>query len=390
MYQAGRIAALMEGGQAGSGRFASAPMSGEPRAFVHDGVDPRLARDWTRLADRASEPNCFAEHWFVAASLAALAGGRGVRIIEVRRGGATIGVMPVAVERRYGRMPVRFLQNWHHHQTFLGTPLVRAGEERAFWAAALDLLDKAAWAPGFLHIRGLVEGGPVHRGLVAARSAATVHREVRALLADDGDSPEAYYERAVRPKKRKEIRRLRARLAERGDLRPRVLVDRTALPEWVDAFLALEKSGWKGRAGSALACAVDTEGFFRDALAGAWEAGRLQFLRLDLDERPIAMLVNFLCAPGAFSFKTAFDEDYARYSPGVLLQVENLAILDRPDIAWMDSCAAENHPMIDGLWRERRAIARVTVPLKGARRAATFAACRAIESGWAMARRKGR
>ena len=35
-------------------------------------------------------------------------------------------------------------------------------------------------------------------------------------------------------------------------------------------------------------------------LAGAWEAGRLQFLRLDLGERPIAMLVNFLAAPGAF------------------------------------------------------------------------------------------
>lgn len=389
MHRAGRIATLAETTQASVARFVPAPGTSEVRAFVHDRIDPRLVRDWTALPARASEPNCFAEHWFVAASLAALGGGRPVRIIEVRRGNMTIGIMPVAVEARYGRIPVRFLQNWRHHHSFLGTPLARAGEEAAFWTALLDLLDHADWAPGFLHLRGLVEGGAVHRGLLAARAAATVHRETRALLCSEL-SPATYYAQAVRQKKRKEIRRLRTRLAEQGELRANILGNGADLPAWIDAFLALEHAGWKGRAGSALACAVDTEGFFRDALAGAWEAGRLQFLRLDLGDRPIAMLVNFLCAPGAFSFKTAFDENYARFSPGVLLQIENLNNLGRPDIAWIDSCAAENHPMIDGLWRERRTVVRVTVPLKGARRALTYAACRAAENGWALARRKGR
>ncbi|MBX3561939.1 MAG: GNAT family N-acetyltransferase [Sphingomonas sp.] len=390
MYRAGRIATLAETTQASVARFTPVPDSAELRAFVHDGIDPRLARDWAALAGQASEPNGFAEHWFVAASLATLRGGRDVRIVEVRRGGAMIGVMPIAIEHRYGRLRVRFLQNWCHHHSFLGTPLIRAGEETAFWTALLDLLDSADWVPGFLHLRGLVEDGPVHRGLIAARpGAATVHREARALLCSEL-SPAAYYEQAVRQKKRKEHRRLRARLAEQGALRAHILGDGRALHAWADAFLALERAGWKGRAGSALACAVDTEGFFRDALAGAWEAGRLQFLRLDLEGRPIAMLVNFLCAPGGFSFKTAFDEAYAHFSPGVLLQIENLGNLGRPDIAWMDSCAAENHPMIEGLWRERRVLARVTVPLKGTRRAATFRACRVIESSWALAKRAGR
>ena len=48
--------------------------------------------------------------------------------------------------------------------------------------------------------------------------------------------------------------------------------------------------------------------------------------RLDLDGKPLAMLVNFLTAPGSFSFKTAFDEAFSRYSPGVLIQLDNLAI----------------------------------------------------------------
>ena len=76
-----------------------------------------------------------------------------------------------------------------------------------------------------------------------------------------------------------------------------------------------------------------TEAFFREVVAAAWAAGRLQFLRLDVGGHCIAMLVNFLTPPGSFSFKTVFDEGYARFSPGVLIQLENLNILDDPRIA---------------------------------------------------------
>ena len=93
------------------------------------------------------------------------------------------------------------------------------------------------------------------------------------------------------------------------------------------------------------------------------------------------MLANFLTPPGAFSYKTAFDEDYARFSPGVLLQRENLAILDRSAVEWVDSCAAEAHPMIDHLWRERRAIARHSLAIGGKLRRAAFATIAKRETG---------
>ena len=380
MHSAGQIATPTD-------RAGMAPArGGHVRAFVHHDIDPSLAVDWVALAGDASEANAFAEYWFVAASLAAFDSARRVRFIEVRRGSTLIGVLPVAEECGYARMPLRFLQGWWHNQMFLCTPLMRAGEETTFWTAALDLLDRAAWAPGFLHLRGIVEDGPVHRGLLAVRHASIVHRRTRALLASDLD-PEAYYEQAVRAKKRKEIRRLQNRLAELGEVRARALTDGAELPDWTHAFLALEKAGWKGKEGTALACAPETESFFFNVLAEAWDAGRLQFLRLDLDGRPIAMLVNFLTAPGAFSFKTTFDEDFARFSPGVLIQIENLNVLKRPDIAWMDSCAMDNHPMIDSFWTERREIVRLTVRLGGIRRTAFYLAARAAETGWAAFRR---
>ncbi len=393
MYQSGKIVAALEVQGADLVPFPSPTSPGLVQAEAHaaGALPEQLARDWVQLADFASEPNSFAEYWFVGPSLDTLGGGADVRVVEVRRGGALIGVMPFAIAGDYGRSPVSNVQNWVHPQMFLGGPLIRRGEEEPFWTVVLELLDEADWAPNFLHATWLVAGGPVHRGLTAAaaalgRAAPIVHRERRALLESRLD-PATYYQQAVRPKKRKEIRRLRNRLGELGALTSRCLEDEAELSQWCDAFLALEKSGWKGKRGSALACAPETEAFFRRTMAAAWQAGALQFRRLDLDGRLIAMLINFLSGPGSFSFKTAFDERYAQFSPGVLIQLDNLAILERPDVDWMDSCACERHPMIDSLWRERREIVRVTVRLKGVRRTIAYSICRALEAGIGTLRR---
>ncbi len=363
------------------------------RERIVTAIPADLIAEWTALAARAAEPNAFAEPWFVAPSLEHLRH-EAVRLVEVRENGRLIGIVMLGVERHYGRLPIPHVENWRHHHHFLGAPLVAAGAEESFWRALLDHLDDSVWAPNFLHVHGLVEGGPVTRGLQSAAAALgrpcpSVHREVRAALATTL-SPTAYYEANVRKKKRKELARLRNRLAELGPLVMREFGPGDDLGAWCDAFLCLEAAGWKGKEGSALACSAATEAFFRDTLAGARRAGRLQLLALELSGRPIAMLVNFLTPPGSFSFKTAFDEDYARFSPGVLIQRENLSILDRPDIDWMDSCAAADHPMIDSLWGERRAIVRVTVPLRGARRRIVHRAARSLEGLSAALRRRPR
>lgn len=351
----------------------------------------RLGEEWSALVAEASEPNAFAEPWFVLPSLARL-GGQDIHMLAVSEAGRLIGLLPLRVAANYGRLPVRNVQNWLHHHAFLGTPVVRAGHEQQFWSAVLDKLDNEPWASAFLHINGLVEHGPVHRGLAAAawvagRSCDTVHRRERALLASDL-SPQAYYEQTVRKKKRKELKRLQTRLAELGRVSAQKLSEPEQLTPWCDAFLTLERAGWKGAQGSALGCSATTEAFFRETVAGAFLADRLDFLRLDLDGVPLAMLVNFITPPGAFSFKIAFDEGFARFSPGVLLQLENLAVLERPEVDWMDSCAVEDHPMINSLWSARRSIARVTVPLAGARRKAMFRLCRTVENASAVLRRR--
>lgn len=343
--------------------------------------------DWEAIAARPSEANAFAERWFVEASARNLEGAALARMLVVRAEGQLIGLFPICVAPRYGRMPVPHVENWLHYNCFFGAPLVRRSFEAYFWHRALALLDADPAAPAFLHMVALDGQGPLVQALLRARrGAAVVHRSTRALLESDL-SPTDYYEATVRKKKRKELGRLQHRLAETGAVNFTRLANTDDLDPWIDAFLTLEASGWKGREGAALANARETEGFLRDALNGAFAAGRLEMIRLDIDTRPIAMLVNFLTPPGSFSFKIAFDEDFARFSPGVLIQLENLKILETPTIDWMDSCAVEDHPMINSLWGERREMVRISVPLKGTRRRALFAACRTLERASAMARR---
>ena len=347
-----------------------------------------FAAAWDALAAEASEPNPFAERWCLQSALHLLDPDRQARLVIVRDGhaGPVIGVMPLAAATRYGRLPLRHVAGWAHPNHFHGAPLVRAGCETLFWSILLGWCDAAPWAHTLLHLPRLTEEGPLHRALVeAARTrggeAVTVHREERALLKSNL-SPEAYWDAAVRAKKRKELRRQASRLAELGALAFRRWQEGEEVDPWLDAFLELEARGWKGRAGSALASHADTQAWFRAMLTGAAAAGRLDLRALDLDGRPIAMLVSFLSPPGGFSFKTAFDEDYSRFSPGVLLQQANLDLLNDPRIAWVDSCAAPGHPMIDSVWRERRRLVWVNVPLGGRADRMRFAALRQVETLW--------
>ena len=86
-------------------------------------------------------------------------------------------------------------------------------------------------------------------------------------------------------------------------------------------------------------------------------------LSLELDGQRVAQKCNFLAGDGSFAFKIAYDEDYAHYSPGLLLEVENIRhIHASPEVKWMDSCAVPAHFMINRLWLDRRTIQTVLIP----------------------------
>ena len=340
---------------------------------------------WDALAQWAAEPNPFHESWYLLPALRAFDPDGEVTLLCLEAGGQLAGVLPVVRKARYYGYPVRHWSNWLHGNAFVGAPLVAQGFERAFWRELLAWCDAHPGDALFLHLAQMPAEGPLHDALMQVlaeqdRHGTTVMREERAAL-QSTLSPAAYLEESLSGKKRKELRRQHRRLAEEGEL----AVERTSgtenLAAWTDEFLALEEAGWKGEQGSALGCDPYTAALFRSSLEGAAQRGRLERLAIRLDGRPLAMLATFLAPPGAFSFKTAFDESFSRFSPGVLLQRENLELLTRPEIEWTDSCAAADHPMIDHFWRERRVVARHNIAIGGKARRLLFRALAARESG---------
>jgi CelD/BcsL family acetyltransferase involved in cellulose biosynthesis len=343
---------------------------------------------WENLSHEACEPNPFFEPWFVIPSLekfgnTASPTGKNYALFAYSCQGKLAGLLPVAWGQRYYRYPVPHIAAWLHDNAFCGSPLVAKGHERSYWRALLERLDREPGRALFLHLPQLPAAGPMAVALnevlaETSRLAVTVQSAERAMLASEA-APLDYLDQSMSAKKRKELRRQRRRLAEEGDLVFERCDNAEGADQWIADFLTLEAAGWKGDAGSALASAADTSGFFASVIAGAAEAGRLERLSLRLDGRPIAMLANFVCPPGIYSFKTAFDEAYSRYSPGLLLQLENLDILARGDIGWADSCAAEGHSMIERLWREKRHIVSRNIAIGGPLRRFLFKQMMAYE-----------
>lgn len=352
---------------------------------TRDAQEPEFLARWQTLADEAAEPNPFFEHCFLLPSLKAFAtNNRGLAIVAIEAGGSLIGLMPLGRTRSYYGYPVPHAATWLHANAFYGAPLVRKVRERQFWRTLFAHLDSEPGQALFLHLPHLDASGPLGHALddvLAAdrRGSVTVGEHERAMLASDL-SPAEYLAGGLSKKHLKELRRKRRRLEECGKLTFERRSDADGIDEWVAEFLALEAAGWKGSSGSALASDPDTAAFSAEALKRAARSGRLERATLRLDGKPIAMLSSFVCPPGRFGFKTAFDERYSTYSPGMQLQIDCLDILEQSEIEWSDSCAAEGHPMIDRLWTERRKLVTRNIAIGGSARRAIFSALMAFET----------
>ena len=337
-----------------------------------DFTNEESLRKWEALAEFASEPNPFLEYWSLLPAIAALGKEQSVDLMCLEDHGVLAGVMPIVKRQLYYHYPLPHFANWVHGNCFLGAPLVAKGCEAEFWRALLGWADHSVAASMFFHLTAFPLDGPLfaklkHVAQEEQRPFAIVQQEERALLQSDL-SPEDYWQAALPTKKRKELRRQQRRLEEQGCLSFERETDGDALDLWTSEFLALENAGWKGERGHALVRDGRTAELFRATLKGAATRRRLERLTLRLDGAPIAMLANLIAQPGAFAYKTTYDERFARFSPGVLLQQRNLALLEHHRAQWCDSCASQDHPMIDKLWSERRRIGRINIGIGGPRR----------------------
>jgi len=258
-------------------------------------------------------------------------------------------------------MPVPVLTLWKHIHCFLCTPLMRPGYAMQSLTAVLEWARTDPRGAAIVQLPQVAGDGPFATALAGLlherkRPAFIFGTYDRALFVPRKDADQ-YLLDSLSRKSRKQLRRLARRISEIGSVEFTELDSTGDLDAWVADFLRLEASGWKGRADSALACHESERRFFTKMTREAFRRGRLMMLAMHLNGRPVAMKCNLLAGQASFAFKIAFDEAFARFSPGVLLEVENIRRLhSSPGLQWMDSCAVSDNSMANRLWIDRRAI----------------------------------
>lgn len=90
-------------------------------------------------------------------------------------------------------------------------------------------------------------------------------------------------------------------------------------PQALQRYFELESKGWKGRSGTAAVQDDAAAGLHSDFARDMAANGSLIVYELCLDEKTIAMSINIRLDDHVYHWKTSYDENYSRYSPGNLL-----------------------------------------------------------------------
>jgi CelD/BcsL family acetyltransferase involved in cellulose biosynthesis len=323
---------------------------------------------WAELEGEALEPNPFFSPQLVLPAARYLEGGHSIQLLIAESGEGLLFLMPVSGGIGFRAMSVAGLRSWMHDYCFLGTPLFSAhGDPDRIWTAILHELRRNYPVPLLVMQRHATDG-PVATALrrADARAALRIRRSPDAYRGFAHRRPElTYIIEWISRKHRANFARRRRDLGR--ELGTEIsTVDRAAADpdRAIEQFLQLETRGWKGRTGTAFLRRSGHDRFFRDVIKGFADRGRLMFLSLQAGTQVLAQNTALIGGQGLFGFKKAYDETFARWSPGTLLDLDVLTWFhEMRQLAWLDTCSPPDEGPSGKLFRDSRAVCTLAVPL---------------------------
>lgn len=331
-----------------------------------------LVEELDHVCVRTVEPNIFFNPRFLAPAMPRLED-REVRLAVIRDGDEYRSrlrlLVPFSVERSTVPLGQSIMRTWSNPFGPTGTPLVDRDDPLGVLEDFFDMMSRPHLKlPKVLVLPDLWLDGAVASLLMGVAEArhltlVTTDKVERPVLESNLEG-DAYLKASLRSHHYREFRRLWRRLADTGKLEHSVARSAQEIREATESFLALEADGWKGRERTAMAIDRFQAPFAREAVHRLAELDMCRIHTLSLDGRTIASLIVFIEQGVAYTWKTAYDESLAAFSPGTLLMIEvTKQHLEDPNIVFTDSCAVPDHPVMSRLWSERKTVGTVVIGL---------------------------
>ncbi|MFP5077374.1 GNAT family N-acetyltransferase [Rhizobium sp. YIM 134829] len=335
-----------------------------------------LQQELDFLSNRVLEPNVFFSGRFLAPAMPRLED-RVVRLALVRDRTPSRSrirlLMPFSIERPGFSIGASILRVWSNPFGPLGTPLLDAEDAAETLDNLFDGLGQTdTGLPGVLVLPDLRLNGSfaqLARAVAISRNLPiTVTDTYRRPMLDSHLDGDGYLRGAISAGHRRELRRQWKGLSAYGDLRYGVARSPDEIRLRMEEFLTLEALGWKGKQRTALVMDRFRAAFAREAITNLADADGVRIHTIDLDGVAIASMIVFLMGGEAYTWKTTYDETYARFSPGKLLMAELTEWhLDDTNIMRTDSCTQDDHPVMSRFWTEREKMGTLVIGLQANR-----------------------
>ena len=332
--------------------FQSEPLTDEAVSNLYEA--------WLDLAHDAIEKNVFFFPWFVRASIPLLKP-KHPQIVTVYQDGMLIGLALMQSDKGYAKVPVGFVRSCLQYHQFLATPLIRDGHAEEFFEGLTEWLDASPQSKSFCVLSLLAGDGEIWNAADKVlsdqnRPVAQIEEFERAAIIGpptEGNDPTAH----IGKSRLKNLKRRERNLAKLGQVSIEHFSRGDDEKAWLEDFIRLENSGWKGEAKTSIAENPIDEDFYHEMVASAASENALSLIRLSIDGVPIAYTLDLVCDSFVYCLKSAHDANYRKYAPGVILEYETLKKYRRPGMnLFVDSCTSPDNSMINELWPDQRRI----------------------------------
>jgi hypothetical protein len=333
-------------------RVALAQSSGPMISVTIDLPNPDIGPQWDDLVQRAS-PNVFMN----PAALRAACETNFARVHTLLAWEEGAGPRKlVGIWALQARRPVPFwamvFEALPYNYAFLSSPVVDPACLDEVIAAFFAAIEQSPSLPNVVSLPSLDAECPTYAAILRELSA----RGVTPLMLSETARPFVTRDFGVKRSgsTRKKLRQDWNRLSALGHVD--IVNDRKpdAARQAFESFLALEKASWKGAKGSALLSDPQDAAFVRRLFQNLSAQGDASVALLRVDGQAIAAQVLMYCGTTAYTWKTAFNANFGKYSPGALL-IDRITdqLFAEPGIVAINSCAAETSFMAQ-LWAGRR------------------------------------